>query len=121
MLDKKNPEDQMDLIKQSMKFIYEFCQDKNIKLRDYPFYKSVVQNDCLLHLKQHKLSWYIVPFIPELQRLISDMPRDEFELYFGDDKTLAEYIVKIAKDNRTKTFIQKALKLVEKDLKRLEI
>lgn len=83
-----NPEEQLDFIKDSYKFIAMFCEDKGIPLERYVSYCSVSQNDCLIHLKEHKISWYTVFGIPGFFELLNNLPKDEFELYYGSDVDL---------------------------------
>lgn len=79
-----DPETQFEHFKNSFKFVANFCVEKGINLEDYVNYCSVSQNDCLLHLKQHKISWYLVFNIPGFYPLLYNLPKDEFQLYYGD-------------------------------------
>jgi len=114
--DKKNPNEQFDFIKDSLRFIYDFCKEKNIKLRDYVFHKTVIQPDCLKHLKEHRISWYLVFDIPGMLAKISELSADEFILYFGSDKNYGDFLVTLNKFPEVRRFIQKGLKLIEKKL-----
>jgi hypothetical protein len=114
--DKKNPNEQFDFIKESLRFIYDFCKEKNIKLRDYVFYKTIIQPDCLKHLKEHRISWYLLFDIPGMLTKISELSVDEFTLYFGSDKNYGDFLVTLNKFPEVRTFIQKGLKLIEKKL-----
>lgn len=78
-----DPREQFEFMKESYKFIANFCIDKNITLEDYTKYCSVAQNDCLLHLKEHKICWYLVFSVPNFFDLLNSLPDDEFELYYG--------------------------------------
>lgn len=77
------PETQFEYFKESYKFITKFCIEKNIFLENYTKFCSVAQHDCLIHLKQHKISWYVVFSVPNFYELLYSLPKDEFELYFG--------------------------------------
>lgn len=79
-----NPDNVLDNILNSFKFIYNFCNEKNLSLNDYAFYKSVVYNDCLKHIKDHYVSPYIIFCIPELHSLIVNLDDDVYKLYYGD-------------------------------------
>jgi hypothetical protein len=109
VLNSGNPEEQMDFIKSSYKFIAEFCVSKNIKLSQYVSYCSVSQNDCLIHLKEHKLSWYVIFSIPGFYDLLYNLPSDEFDLYFGSDISLNSLYNKYNASQKTEdslTFIR---------------
>lgn len=79
-----DPETQFEHFKNSYKFVANFCIEKRINLHEYVHHCSVSQNDCLLHLKQHKISWYLVFNIPGFYALLYNLPKDEFQLYYGD-------------------------------------
>jgi hypothetical protein len=80
----KDPDDQIEYLKSSYMFIYNFCKSKNIKLSQYPFYKSVCLEDCLRHIKDHNVSMYVIFSFPELYSLIVNMESDVYKLYFGE-------------------------------------
>jgi hypothetical protein len=120
-LQQTNPDNQLDYIKNSLKFITNFCIEKNIPIDGYTSYRSVAQNDCLKHLKEHSISWYCVFFIPRFRDLLYDLPKDEFELYFGSDIDLNDMEQKLINSTDAKrilvegikkitTFVQKKLK-----------
>jgi hypothetical protein len=67
----------------------------------------VAQNDCLIHLKQHKISWYVVFSIPEFYNLLYNLPKDEFELYFGSSMNLQNLYNKYQGSQKTKEFLSK--------------
>lgn len=116
VLDKKSPPEQIDFIKESIKFIYTFCVENKIHLRDYIHHKTVAQNDCLKHLKEHRISWYLIFEIPGFQTLLSDMDTSEFQLYYGQDKDLGEYLISLSKFPQVRDFIRKGLKIIDKKL-----
>lgn len=89
LLRNSNPEEQFEFIKESYKFVAEFCISKNIPLEHYPRYCSVAQNDCLKHLKEHKISWFLIFSIPHFHSLMNNLPPDEFQLYYGTDVSLS--------------------------------
>jgi hypothetical protein len=96
-----DPDQQLDYIKASLKFITEFCVEKRIPFESYTSYRSVAQLDFLKHLKEHKISWYCVTGLPSLLSIVYDLPEDEFLLYFGSDIDL--FAVKQKYDNSVKT------------------
>jgi hypothetical protein len=118
---KNTPDDQIDFLRESMKFIAEFCIEKNISVQEYPFYKSVTQHDFLKHLKEHRISWYMVFGIPGMLDHLHKMDPDEFELYFGDSINLGELQFKYSTSPKGKEIIEKGMKkmseIVAKTLK----
>lgn len=79
-----DPNNILSNILNSFKFIYNFCLEKNLRLSDYAFYKSIAYNDCLKHIKDHYVSPYIIFCIPELHSLIVNLEDDIYKLYYGD-------------------------------------
>lgn len=80
----KNPDEQVDYIKKSFMFIYEFCKDKKIELREYPFYSSVSLPDCLKHIKEHNVSAYVCFCFPELYSVLINLDSDIYNMFFGN-------------------------------------
>ena len=89
LLRNSNPEEQFEFIKESYKFIAEFCIEKRIPLEHYTRHCSVAQNDCLKHLKEHKISWFLIFSVPHFHSLIFNLPQDEFQIYYGSDVSLS--------------------------------
>ena len=117
LLEGKNPDNQLGYIKQSFKFIAKFCLKHNMSIYEYPFYKTVSQNDFLKHIKEHKVSMYVTFIFPEMYQIISSMDDDEYKLYFGEldyYKYKIEFDrCKIAKNYGTKAY-QKIKQFLEK-------
>jgi len=106
----QKPDEQMDFIKDSLKFIAKFCIANKIHLKDYVRYKSIAQNDCLKHLKNHQISWYMAIALNGFLALLLGMPRDEFTLYFGDEIDLNKLIGAYGSSILAKPFIETRLK-----------
>lgn len=100
-----NPEEQFEFLKDSYKFIGRYCEEKHIPLELYSSYCSVSQNDCLLHLKEHKISWYVIFSLPGFYELIHNLPHDEFELYYGSDISIDSLYNKYKSSFKTQEFL----------------
>jgi hypothetical protein len=105
LLRDSDPESQFEHFKESYKFIANFCTENRINLSEYTKYCSVAQNDCLTHLKQHKISWYLIFSIPNFYELLYNLPKDEFELYFGTKVSLSKLYDKYNSSSKTKQFL----------------
>lgn len=105
-IQKSLPSEQLEYIRDSLRFIAEFCIEKRIRLNSYISYATVVRPDCLKHLKEYRISWYVVFLIPGFIDLIRDMPKDEFELYFGDSIDVNRLYINYYSDTK----LQKMLK-----------
>jgi hypothetical protein len=100
-----SPEEQLDYIKDSFKFVAQFCEGKKIPLELYVRHCSVSQNDCLIHLKEHKISWYSVFGIPGFFEMLNNLPKDEFELYYGSDVELNVLLNRFRSSQKTTEYV----------------
>ena len=116
LLDQRKPDEQLEYIKESLKFVTNFCIEHNLFLHQYVHYKSVAQNDCLKHLKNHQISWYLVLALPNFLKLIQTMPDDEFSLYFGEEIDLNHLIASWASSKLTRQFLEKKVKEIDQFL-----
>ena len=114
-LEDRPPDDQFEFFKKSIKFIYDFCLEKKLKLSEYPFYSTISQNDCFKHIKDHKISTYIAFAMPELYTVIINMEPDLFHLHFGDMDFLGLQ-QQYERSNKAKIFIPKCLEGISKKL-----
>jgi hypothetical protein len=112
-LKESDPDEQLNYIKESLKFIANFCIEKKIPLNKYLDYKTVAQNDFLLHLKQHKISFYAAFAISGVYYHLLNMPYDEFGLYFGDDVDLDSMWNKFANSKIIKPYLEKNVPKIE--------
>lgn len=111
-LNESSPDNQIDFINNSFSFIADFCIQKNISVDAYPRYKSLVQYDCVKHLKEHKISVYVIFGIPEIYSILHNMPKDEFSLYFGESFDLNELNQKYNTSEKAKSHMRKLLILI---------
>ena len=107
-----DPDDQLDYIKESIRFISKFCIDNKISLDMYVSHKSVAQPDYLIHLKTHKISFYVIFAVPNMYYSLLNLPEDEFELYFGTDIDIDALMVRYNSSKITKNFLNERVPLV---------
>lgn len=107
------PDEQLDFIKESLKFITEFCLEKKILLSQYIYYKTIVQNDFLKHIKEHRVCWYLIFGLKYALDILHKMEADEFELYFGTDIDLSSMYDQYINSKEAKPLIGKGLKKIE--------
>ena len=109
-----NPDEHIDFIKESLKFVANFCIDHNIPLIGYCDFKSVAQNDFLKHIKEHKISWYVIFGLPNGIDILHNMTADEFELYFGTEINISSIQMKYNNSNIAKNIIEKGVRKLKK-------
>lgn len=109
-----NPDEQLDFIKNSLKFVGEFCLEKKILISEYANFKSVVQNDFLKHIKEHRVSWYLVFGLKHAHDIIHKMEPDIFELYFGTDVNLNSLYNNYINSKKAKDMIETSIKKMDR-------
>ena len=117
ILEMASPKEQKTFIKESFTFIANFCVDKRITLDEYCNYKSVVQLDCFKHLKEHRLSWYVIFSIPNFYSKLHAMPSDEFALYYGEERDLNTVLIEYNKDADIAEYCHKCAKKIKDYIK----
>lgn len=81
--------DTLDEIIKSALFIEEFCRENSLKIRDYP--KAVSEDNisgiplCLKHLKDGKISWYILFAFDNFDKYIRKVDTGLLKFMFGKD------------------------------------
>lgn len=81
-----SPDDKyhLDKISNGLKFIQKFCYYKLIKVDDYPKYKEGVQNSCVVHIKERKVSVYNMFAFDEFDSVISSHDPDLLRFTLGE-------------------------------------
>jgi len=116
LLAQQQPDEQIDFLKESLRFVTNFCAEHDLMLNQYIRFKSIAQNDCLKHLKNHQISWYLVMAIPGFINLVQSLPRDEFSLYFGEDIDLNFLISAYGSSKLAKVFLEKKIREIDEFL-----
>jgi hypothetical protein len=109
--------EQLDIIKKSLKFIYNFCKTEKIKIDDYISYKekdSLVYS-WVLHVKEHKVCVYVLFNFPQFQYILYNIPKDEQELFLSEIiKSYATFKTRYEKSIYAKPFIIQGLEKLKK-------
>jgi hypothetical protein len=82
-----DPDEEESLIraKDSLIFIYNYCKQNKITVREYFTEKKDAQFTCLLHLRERKLWLYPLLSFDEFDKAIIDCDKDVIRLMHGDD------------------------------------
>lgn len=118
LLQQSDPEQQFEYFKDSYRFIAQFCEKNNLRLDQYTKHCSVSQNDCLIHLKEHKISWFVVFSVPGFYDLLYSLPCDEFELYYGGDVNLNSLLNRYKSSIKTQNYLTELNKKISQYLKK---
>lgn len=104
-LENMSADEQVEEVRKSYKFIYKFCREKNIELREYPFYSTGYYPDFMIHLKNHEISYYTLFSFPALYYQVANMDLDVKHIFFGENFKLSDFEKKYTK---SKTLIEKS-------------
>ena len=98
---------QLYFIKRSLNFILKFCTDKKININDYINHETNGTNSFILHLKDRKISIYILFGFEHAENILNKLGGDLLDFIFKDLKNkLAIY--------RTRFYTSKKAKLLVK-------
>ena len=112
--------DQLEFIERSIKFIAHFCCDHKIPFDSYISYKTAnITYSWMTHYKNHIISIYSLFLYPNLETIISSIPKDEHDLFLDDlFKQLNTYKIRFHKSKKAKPFLKQAYKRLKKYVKK---
>ena len=120
----ENPDtkDQLDFLKDSLRFIGMYCLKNNIPVEKYTTHKEGITYAWMKHYRQHNISIYSLMELPGLLKSLNDIAPDESDLFLDDvaetiftyktrynNSKSAKYILK-AGTNKIIEFVNKNLK-----------
>ena len=118
----ESPDSQIQDIKESLRFLVQYCLKNSIQLHDYVFYKEKsIEPIWTYHIKHNKINPYVLMEFPNIFHTIQEMPKDEREFLLGRFGTnFLDYRTKYMNSKELRPFLEKAftrLKLfVDKNL-----
>lgn len=112
----------IEFIKNSLKFIGMFCIKNKISIDDYLTYATGITYSWMKHIKEHNISIYVMFIFPNIIEVIQSTPKDELDLLLGsiatniqtynnryDTSKTAKHIVKEGFE-RVKRVVNKSIK-----------
>lgn len=94
-IDAKKPDsdEQIDFIKKSLMNIFVFCRDNNLQLSDYLNHKTNNVHTFIMHIRERKVSLYILLCLPGFGEIIESYPNSQLEFTTGKkfQEELANY------------------------------
>jgi hypothetical protein len=110
--------EQIQDIKQSLGFIYDFCKQKKIKVSSYIDYKDPagVNFEFLVHLSEHRINVYSLFGFPNFEKNIRQSGADMVIFLLGDKfyNQLSLFKMNFLTSQRAKQVVEEGLKLLEK-------
>jgi len=123
-LQEKSPDSQenIEFIKNSLRFIGSFCIRNNILLSDYMKYSKGITSIWMKHIKEHKISVYVLLEFPEFYSTIQTTPSDEVYMFLGYIyDNLQTYINRYNTSVIARKFVKEGMKkisdFIEKNIK----
>jgi hypothetical protein len=108
-------DEQLNFITESLKFIGSFCIRNNIKVEEYPNFKTGITYDWMKHVKKHEISLYALMDFPEIHTIITKSADDEKELFLGDaGKYFLGYKTKYLQSKIAKQLVKEGLSKINK-------
>jgi hypothetical protein len=105
----EDPEKQIDLIKESFRFIGMFCLENNIPLEKYLTHKTGYMLSWLNHYREHRINPYSLMEINGLYESLSTLPKDEVELFAKNlNENFVAYKNRYNSSQETKTLVKEA-------------
>jgi L-rhamnose mutarotase len=106
---------QLDFIKRSLLFIYNFCKERDIPLSEYIYKKNKLFPAFLLHLKEHQISIYTLFGWDKFEEVFSSLDKSEVEFIIGYlyDK-LSTYRTQFIQSTKAKVLVKEGIKRLEK-------
>jgi hypothetical protein len=117
----RDPERQLDEMKESMKFIGLFCIKQNIPLNQYLYHRNGCSYSWLNHYREHKINPYCLFVLGDAFSVLDSIPKDELYLFSSTlNENLLSFYRKYQNSFKTKTFLdqlhEKVKFFVEKEL-----
>jgi len=107
--------EQIEFIKQSLKFIALFCRDNNIKIREYINHKGGVTYSWLKHIRQRDINIYSLLEYSNIYDIIKTLEEDIKDIFLiGIDKDFYSYKIRYNNSKKAKQIVQEGLKKLEK-------
>jgi hypothetical protein len=80
----QDPDNQLDSIKNSLKFITNFCIETNIHLHQYPYHRTADLYSWMIHYKENKINIFCLFEFSNIFSLIKELPEDIQRLFCFD-------------------------------------
>ena len=106
---------QLYFIKRSLNYILKFCKDNNIKVDDYIDHKTNGTNSFILHLKERKISIYILFGFETAENILKSIGSDLLDFIFKDLKNKLDiYRTRFYTSKKAKILVKEGLKKITK-------
>lgn len=117
----QDPDTQIEQVKESLKFIANFCIDNNIHFHQYPYHRSSDLFTWMQHYKQSKINIYSIMEFTNIFSSVKSLAEDVQKFFVGEFvEQFQNLYINYNKTTKLKPYIQKAIPVlsnfVEKQL-----
>jgi hypothetical protein len=111
-------DEQINNVKNGIKFLINFCRRNNIDLDQYKTMNANILPICIQHLKEHTINFYILHALDN-DTVIKSIPAELLQFTIGEDfyKTYQTTYNKYIKSKKLKPMLRQTLKIINKSLK----
>jgi hypothetical protein len=109
----QDPDTQLDFVKESLRFISNFCVQNKIYLHQYPYHRNSDIYTWMQHYKENKISIYSVMEFSDIYSNLRSLSEDVQKFFVSDFVAQFQNIQSIYNNSKhLKSFIQKALPIL---------
>jgi len=106
---------QIDFIKQSLHYIAMFCIKNDIPISQYVTHKKGITYSWTSHFKNYEISVYSLLEFPNLEVIISNIPKDEQELFLDTMATnIHSYKTRYNNSKTAKNIVKEGINKISK-------
>ena len=112
---------QIEFIKTSLMNMYVFCKDNKLLLTDYMSHKTNDLHTCISHLRERKVSVYVLMCFPDFDNILRSYPQSRLEFTLGKKfaEDLAHYKIRLYNCKRVQEICKEGLAKIKKLLIKL--
>ena len=115
MADNIDDEQVITKIKDSIYFIYNFCKDNDITLKEYISHKTNIMNSFILHVQENKIILYVLFGFSTFERELNKTSYEVREFILGDlVRNIDRYRKNFQASKKAKIIIRKGLSEIYK-------
>jgi len=117
-MEDESPENQLDNIKESLRFIAMFCLKNKIQLEDYLYHKTSNMPTWMQHYREHHVNPYTMLELGDINKFKS-MNEEERIIWSSDFFTkIDKFKTRYHNSEKTKTFLKEGVKKIKEFLKK---
>jgi hypothetical protein len=115
----QDPDSQLDQVKDSLKFIAQFCIENNIYLHQYPYHRTTDLFTWMQHYKQNKINVFSVMEFPNIFSSVKSLAEDIQKIFVSEFvEQFQTLYTSYNKSQELKPYIQKAIPVLSNFVER---